>query len=294
MKLLRVLAPLMLFAACAVSAANAQIQPNNFGWQCGPTLPTNCPNVLQLQLPTDLPYTLRLHDTGTWWSQLEISPTTISTTYLDAYLDSLAALKAQGQQHFVVFTFSHVPCWAVNLQTCPNNQPPLDLRANGSPHFHQFVQALAGYCTAKGNCVKDYIQAYEMWNEWNLYTPSQGYVYWSGTVGQLYDMLAPEAKYLKTLTPTPIIVMPSTTPVSTTYQADFQTWLGLENSNGKISDWVNWHLYLTNPGTSGPATVTPEAQWAAYGANFLSIQGSNGWSGVPFVDSETNFSATCD
>jgi hypothetical protein len=289
MKALPMSASLIVAVLWIGCMASAQIEPNNFGWQCGPSKPTNCPNVLppQNQLPSDLPYTLRMHDTQTWWSQLESSngvydPNLVK--YLDGYIDSIAALEKQGHPHYVIFTFSHVPCWAAGLGTgCANTAPPL---SQYSGAFTSFVEWLAMHQTVGGNIVGQYVQAYEMWNEWNGYsTQNNAYTYWSGTAQELYNMLQPAAAYLKTLKPQPAIIMPSTTPLAkVSYETDFTTWLGLDN----FSNVVNWHLYLSNPG-SGPPSVTPEAQWANYGQTFLNLQNASSWKGMPFVDSETNF-----
>lgn len=285
MKALSMFASLIVIVLWIGSMASAQVAPNSFGWQCGPSKNTNCPNVRapQNQLPSDLPYTLRMHDTQTWWSQLETSNNGYdlnAIAYLDGYIDSIAKLESQGQPHYVIFTFSHVPCWASGSGTgCPNTAPPTD-----NTYFLSFVEWLATHRTAGGNIVGQYVQAYEMWNEWNGYSTKNGYTYWSGTPKQLHDMLQPAAAYLKTLIPRPVIIMPSTTPLAQlNYQTDFTTWLGLDD----FSDVVNWHLYLSNLG-SGPASNTPEVQWA-YGQTFLNLQNGTSWAGKPFVDSETNF-----
>jgi hypothetical protein len=95
--------------------------------------------------------------------------------------------------------------------------------------------------------------------------------------------------------------MPSATPDSDSglgYQCDFQNWLAYEDANGYISDWIDWHVYLTKNATS---TYSPETQWSNYNANFLSIQAggagsgcsgatpSSHWKTVPWANTETNF-----
>jgi hypothetical protein len=132
--------------------------------------------------------------------------------------------------------------------------------------------------------VKDLIHYYEMWNEWDLQ------FHWTGTMAQVYQMLAPAVTIIKNNDPNAIIMTPSTTPASDTglgYQADFQNWLNYENAHGRISDWVAWHNYLTATDTT---TNTPEDQWTKFNVNFLSIQAiTTGWINTPWANTETNF-----
>jgi hypothetical protein len=295
--------PIALFALTLCYSATAQttVSQNNFGWQCGPSSATNCQN----GLPTDLPYTLRLHDSGTYWSL--IAPTAQSTAssppctnpqapcnwaYLDFYLDALAAT---GQPHFVIQTFVNVPCWASSQNPCENSGVPSDLSpTGGSTFFNDFVAAFVAHCSANNNCVRNLIQGYELWNEWNLQTADGTGVYWDASALDLYEMVRPAAIYIKEYyaakgLPTPTIIMPSTTAAASTYQNDLKTWLLLENHYTRISDWANWHLYMTCLPCSQYVSNTPEYQWENYGINLLATKNANGWSSVPWVDSETNF-----
>jgi len=274
------------------------VSPANFGMQCGIETPTegqqNCKGSGSAPIlwPTTQaqPGFLRLHDADTYWAQLNPSSGTYSWTNLDNWLDLIAAHEpiAVGQ----VFTWT--PCWDSASGTCgiDSNAPtgtngiPSDLTASGSPTFNAFVTAFVQHCSAAGNCVANEIKYYEMWNEWDIT------YHWTGTMAQLYEMLAPAAAIIRQNVPGAVILTPSATPESTTYQADFQNWLNYENANGRISDWAAWHVYLTNTDTT---INTPEVQWADYGANFLSIQQATpGWRATPWADTETNFNGSTE
>jgi hypothetical protein len=292
------------------------IQATNFGVQCGIGVPIygqiNCYGngtilwpATQAQQPQPTIGLLRLHDAGTYWSDLNPSSGTYDFTNLDAWLDVIA----QHEPVAVSQVFTWVPCWD-STGTCGvepvaktgSNGIPIDLTTNGSPAFNDFVTAFVQHCSPAGNCVKNIIQYYEMWNEWNL--P----IHWTNcgsTMAQcaqaLYQMLAPAAQIIKANVPNAVIFTPSTTPESSTYQCDFLTWLDLENTSGRISDWVTWHVYLTTP--SGSSTNLPETQWSNYNQNFLNIQAGGSapgcsepattqWASIPWANTETNFSGS--
>jgi hypothetical protein len=240
------------------------------------------------------PGLLRLHDAGTHWPELNPSSGAYNWPVLDAWLDTIA----QHQPLVVIQVFTWVPCWIPNTSPCtapltePNgtSTPPGDLTASGSPSFNAFVTAFTQHCSPAGNCVSQYIKYYEMWNEWDLS------YHWTGTMQQVYQMVAPAVSIIRTNVPSAVILTPSTTPDSDTglgYQADFQNWLNYENANGKISDWIAWHVYLTDPNNTQTGTLTPENQWSNYITNYLSIQQStSGWASVPWANTETNFNGS--
>jgi hypothetical protein len=133
--------------------------------------------------------------------------------------------------------------------------------------------------------VKDFIKYYEMWNEWDLQ------FHWTGTMTQVYQMVAPAVSIIRANVPNAVILMPSTTPDSDTglgYLTDFQNWLTYEDAHPPhISDWVDWHVYLT---TSATTINSPEDQWSKYNANYLSAQSLfPNWINAPWADTETNF-----
>ena len=273
---------------------STSVQSSSFGMQCGIGTPIagqiNCKGTTEAA-PIVWPATqaqpglLRLHDSGTYWAQLNTAAATYSWTALDDWLDLIASHEPVNVSQ--VFTWT--PCWDSTTGTCGidpsaptgTNGYPGDLVASGSPSFNAFVTAFVEHCSPHGNCVANEIKYYEMWNEWDIS------FHWTGSMQQLYQMVAPAAAIIRANVPGAVLFTPSATPDSNTYQSDLSNWLAYENANGKISDWVAWHVYLTN----GTTTInTPEVQWATYNQNLIAAQQSvAGWSNVPWVDSETNF-----
>jgi hypothetical protein len=266
----------------------------NFGMQCG--IGTQGPNCAGFVLPATQaqPGCIRLHDAGTFWAVLNPAQGVYDWSTLDGWLD----LVGQHEPRCMIETFTAVPCWAAPSGACAvlpiyptgTNAPPSDLTPSGSAAFNNFVTAFVNHCSPAGYCVKDLIKFYDMWNEWDLS------VHWTGTMAQVYQMVAPAAKYIKANVPSSFILMPSTTPDSDTglgYEQDFQNWLNYENTNGHISDWITWHVYLSS-GVSG-VTRTPEDQWGTFNTNYLNIQQADPkWANKPWANTETNFSASTD
>jgi len=280
-----------------VALPTGSIALSNFGFQCGPGDPADCQGASKgvITWPTTQaqPGLLRLHDAGTQWANMDQGGGNYSWSNLDQWLDLIAA----HQPVEVAQVFTWVPCWAAPSPctappTAPSgtSTPPGDLtQAGGSPSFKAFVSAFTTHCNANNHCVKDLIRYYEMWNEWDLS------FHWTGTMQQVFWMVAPASTIIRTNVPNAVILMPSSTPDSPTGgTTDLQNWLSLEDANlinGKhMSDWVNWHVYLTKGANSATQTVTPEDQWTNYNANFLSVQASNpNWQNAPWANTETNF-----
>jgi hypothetical protein len=283
----------------ASAAANAEqakpghsVSTTNFGFQCGIGDTEDCEGASldSVVWPTTKaqPGLLRLHDAGTHWASIDQGNGVYNWIVLDQWLD----LIAEHQPVKVIQTFAWVPCYLVGPTQCSapptapsgTNVPPGDLTASGSPAFNAFVTAFVQHCSLKGNCVKNLIRGWEMWNEWDIN------FHWTGTMAQVYQMIAPAVAIIRANVPNAIILTPSATPDSDTglgYQADFQNWLNYENEHGRISDWVDWHVYLTLTATT---TNIPEVQWAKYNVNYLAIQASTaGWETTPWMDTETNF-----
>jgi hypothetical protein len=232
------------------------------------------------------PGALRLHDVGTSWSDLSTGSGTYDWTKLEAWLDVIA----QHRPLAVIQVFSWVPCWdapsceAPHVAPTGTNAPPKDLTSTGSKAFNDFVTQFVQHCSPAGNCAGEcptgkvcastnLIRFYEMWNEWNTT------VRWSGTMNQMYEMLAPAVKIIRANVTNAVILTPSTTSGNTT---TFQSWLNLETTNGRISDRVVWHEYLNDD--------TPEDMWAKYGSVYVSTQAAlPAWKNVPWADTETNF-----
>ena len=268
------------------------LYPTNFGFQCGIGDTHDCQGNGwdQIIWPNTAaqPGMLRLHDAGTQWANVDEGNGVYNWVPLDNWLD----LIAQHQPVKVAQVFTWVPCYLVGPNECSapptapkgTNVPPHDLTAAGSPSFNNFVTQFVQHCSPNGNCVKHLIRGYEMWNEWDLK------FHWTGSMEQLYQMVKPAVAIIRANVPNAVILTPSATPYSDTglgYQTDFQNWLNYENANGRISDWIAWHVYLTN---TNYTTRTPEDQWNKYVVNFLNIQNSTaGWQTTPWANTETNF-----
>ena len=287
-----------------------QISGTNFGFQCGVSDTENCKGsgnfIAWPSVPT--PGLIRLHASGTYWSFLEPSNGTFNWSPLDAWLDTIAAHQPMA----VAYQFWLTPCWDATTCTAPDvdatgtSYPPSDLVPSGSPSLNTFVTAFVGHCSAAGNCVKDLIKYYQMYNEWDM--PAE----WSGTLTQLYQMITPAVAIIRANVPNAIVLMPQTTPADPHYACNFLAELNTDATagpaGGRLSDWVDFHLYLT---ASLSSTNTPEQQWQNYVQNgstgFLDLMrgatdsscspgpaSAPGWSNVPWVNSETNFNGSAD
>ncbi len=107
------------------------------------------------------------------------------------------------------------------------------------------MTALVNHCSAEGNCVSNLIKYYELWNEAN------SSAYWSGTVSQLYQMMAPAVAIIKANVSGAQIL---STPISNAsgYQSWACSWLSQEVTNGILSNIYAFHTYLSDviPGDS--------------------------------------------
>ena len=281
------------------------ISADHFGMQCGPGESTDCPIVSGVVTwPNSIatPKVFRIHDSGQGWSSIEptcaaysgslcISPNYNWSTF-DAYLDAIANHAEVGMVQML-----SPPCWTqascnVADPVYPNGgtAPPTDLGTGpmgSSPNFNSFITAWVSHVSPNGNSVTSNIKVFQLWNEWDLCQ------HWTGTAAQLYSLLAYPAWILRANIPGIIITTPSEqyegTNCQDSYSADLATWLNLENTNGRISDVVDWHGYLT---LTNSTTNIPETQWATYQSNYLSAQAAiAGWNSAPFFNSETNFDA---
>ena len=295
-----------------VTLPTGSIALSNFGFQCGPGDAADCEGsgkgVIAWPTSQAQPGLLRLHDAGTQWANMDQGNGIYNWTNLDQWLDLIAA----HQPVEVSQVFTWVPCWLAqptNLAGCQaaapptapsgSNIPPPDLGTGpqgSSIAFNNFVSAFVSHCNPNNHCVKDLIRYYEMWNEWDLS------FHWTGSMADVYNLVAyPAVSIIKQTVPNAVILMPSSTPDSDTgltYQCDFQNWLSYEDNHGYISDWIDWHVYLT---AGDNATNSPEDQWSKYNANFLSIQAggvvsgclggtpSSRWKNIPWANTETNF-----
>jgi len=271
-----------------VPLAMGSITASNSGFQCG-LASGNCPHETWPTTQAQ-PGLFRMHDVGTAWANLSTGPGAYDWTTLDGWLDSIA----QHQPLEVIYVFAWVPCWdapspceAPTVAANGTNGPPADLTTAGSPSFQDFVTQLLQHCSPAGNCVKDLIKYYEMWNEWDGVENGVRFR-WGGTMNQLYQMLAPAVSIIRSNVTGAVILTPSTFPGGKLYgpvPADLTAWLNNETANGnrRISDWVVWHDYL--------AGNTPEFEWTQGTAiKFLNAQTSlSEWATTPWANTETNF-----
>jgi hypothetical protein len=222
------------------------------------------------------PGTVRLWQAGTEWAFLHTGQNSFDWKYLDTWLD----LIAEHQPTAVMYTFGLAPCW-ISTASCDLKGwglghnfaagPPKDLTANGSPAFQDFVTALVQHCSPAGNCVKDYIKYWEMWNEANLTG------FWNGTPAQLYDMFKPAIAIIRNTVPGAVISTPPVVSGDTTWMA---SWMNLENTNGRLSDYYGIHIYLESD--------TPEQRLGML-KKMLDTKNANGWTTTPWMDTETNY-----
>jgi len=270
-----VLAALAALSAAAATPEKNSIPPitqSSFGFQCGTGKLTNCPNETW---PTTIaqPGMIRLWDSQVQWHLLNPSAGVYNWKILDGYLDAIAA----HQPRSAMYTFGYTPCWATKGK-CERDWgspfPPDDLTPSGSPSFDTFVIALLGHCSAGGHCVKDTIKYWELWNEANA--PN----YWSGTVPQLYQLMAPAVALVRSKVAGAFILTPPASRGDTDWMRD---WLNQENKNGRLSDIFSFHLYLQNN--------LPEPRFGTVKQMIDLKNSTSGWSDTPWMNSETNFDA---
>jgi hypothetical protein len=292
----RVLLSILLLAGMAWGQSGT-LSSAAFGMQCGPGKPTNCP--IPITLPTE-PGTLRLWDSEVEWSAINTANGTYNFATLNDYLYAIASDSSLKN---VIYTFGWVPCWdAVSCSDPSQNRtstPPEDLGTGtcgtggtGSCTFDAFVQALTTYCAPptsqfpNGVCFASVVKYFELWNEAN----STGF--WNGTASQLYHMVAPAVGIIKKNVSGAKFLTPSATPTGgEAWMAD--SWLPEEVSNGVLSNFYNFHVYLD--------TDTPETRWEDVvqqnitgGGHGLLYPNYNttGWTPLPWLVSETNFIPT--
>jgi len=259
----------------ALPMGSHPIEPTNWSFDCV-YWNDGCGLNGQWIATTSQPGTVRLWQSGTEWAMLNNGVNSYDWRYLDTWLD----LIAEHQPTAVIYTFGLVPCW-ISSASCDNQGwgnghnfsagPPNDLTPSGSPAFEDFVKALVQHCSPAGHCVKDYIKYWEMWNEGNLTG------FWTGTATQLYDMFKPVIPIIRSNVPGAVI---STPPVCGGDAAWMASWLELENTNGRLSDYYGIHIYLEED--------TPEQRLGML-QKMLDLKNSNGWTETPWMNTETNY-----
>jgi hypothetical protein len=246
------------------------LTPSSFGFQCGTVKPTNCPNETW---PTTVaqPGMIRLWDSQVQWHSLNSGRGAYNWKTLDGYLDAIAA----HQPRDAMYTFGYTPCWDTRGQ-CKiargSASPPDDLTASGSPSFNTFVTALVNHCSPAGHCVKDTIKYWEMWNEPNAEP------FWTGTVPQLYELMAPAIPIIRSKVPGALVLTPPVMRADTSWM---QKWLNEENTRGRLSDIFSFHLYLLSD--------TPETRFGLIKRMVDMKNKTTDWNNTPWINSETGF-----
>ncbi len=281
-----------------IAFTQTKVEPTSFGFQCGPGyLPNanNCTNARGTQTPTwptsiAQPGSLRLWDSKVSWSQLMTSFSDGVATYswgqLDGYLDVIAL----HQPLSVNYVFGCVPGFIASgpIGTTPGScgsngsaSPPTDLGPGGSAAFTQFVTDLLNHCSPSGNCVKDLVSGYELWNEANQ--SSGPGVRWTGTQLQLYQLVAPAVAIINLKVKNARILTPSITsgPAGSLPVRWMQEWLNTEVANGIISNQYNIHQYLNNN--------APENVSRIWSGSIAPNNTTPGWTPVPWIMGETSW-----
>jgi hypothetical protein len=257
----------------AVPMRSHPLEPTSFGFQCvnGSSCGSNGSWITSITQPG----TVRLWDAGTPWAILQKSSNTYNWSNLDTWLDMIAAHQPMA----VIYTFGHVPCFiasvACNVKSTSSKYwstaVPKDLNTSGSATFNNFVTALTKHCSAKGNCVRTYIKYFELWNEPNLS------YFWTGTQAQLYNMVKPAVAIIRSNVAGAVISTPAICGGDKPYMT---SWLNLENSKGRLSDYYSIHSYLS--------TYEPEARMDII-AKMVQVKNDAGWTRTPWMNTETNF-----
>ena len=271
------------------------IQPSFFGFQCG-TGSGSCPGE---SWPNSIaqPGTLRLWDAGVDWNDVETSVGQYNFSTLDGWLDTIAAQNKASVWAVpvnVIYTFGFVACVEASSTSGETPKgciyPPNDFSNSlaGSQSFNNFATALVQHCSPAGNCVKDLIKNYEMWNEPNNST------FWHDTSAtgelEIYRMVYPAVKIIRDNVPNAVIMTMAST-VDNQYTAQ---WLQYENqyppaAGGTLSDEVVWHQYL-NVSTSEVAPDDP-SNLSRFSGMLSAIRAVPGWASKPWRITETGFQA---
>jgi hypothetical protein len=310
----------LLLSLAAIAWGQTQIiTASDFGMQCGSTSITgitNCAPVSgAITLPTQ-PGMLRLWDSGVSWADIQPTSATAAPQWgtLNEYLQ---AIGTDPTHPSVIYTFGHVPCWAVaSCSSVPWTPiPPDDLFTSCSPicsksaDFDAFVQLLTSYCytnptTSQTYCVKDLIKYYELWNE------ADTSIFWdpptiTGLTSSdiLYDMVSPEASVITTNVTGAQLLTPSITGNGESWMVD---WVCSEGTNTLISSYYDIHQYMYL-GTSSAMTITPEAAYQKVVPGTSGSPGTlypnynptptggcpngktNHWAALPWMLTETNW-----
>jgi hypothetical protein len=289
------------------AGAQTIITADSFGFQCSTV---SCPSTgTQYTWPDTQaqPGVLRLWDSSTQWDVLNptgsCSGTTCTSgsysfTTIDKWLDTIAAQWTAGNQVQVIYTFGWVPYWVAptSPSTCQQTTspypgrgsqcPPLDLTSSGSPTFNAFVTALVAHCSSAGNCVSKYIKYWELWNEPDVSTDVGT---WTGTVLQMYQMLAPIPAIINGAISGATMIGPTISDNASTSVTWMNTYLGYEISSGVLSNIYGFHIYLQNKTPETAITASNGGTNNGTLAQIAPNESTTGWTPQPMWLTETSF-----
>jgi fibronectin type 3 domain-containing protein len=193
---------------------------------------------------------VRLWDTNTSWSQIEISSGTYTWSELDTWLRSVSS---HGKD--AMYTFGRVPTWASMRpgEACPYlvedpgcAAPPADVDS-GDNMWKAFVTALVKHSLSSPEL---HIAYYEMWNEPDLKRN------WTGTPAQLVTMAKDAYAIIHALDPKAKLVGPGASTANqygVHYLPDYYAAGG-----ANAQDIVGLHAYLYDGSSfaTSPAGIT--------------------------------------
>jgi len=165
---------------------------------------------------------LRLWDSKTGWEPLEQNRGTYYWKTLD---DAVAYAEAKGKQ--VLYVFGDTPGWAGPSPSAP----PTDIE-----EFKRFASAVM-------NRYGNRIDAYEVWNEPNLYNPV------SNKVADLLQMTKFVYDTVKRVSPSSLVLTPSTTMRTDTVTSSFYS--QYLSQLGKLGWPIDGYAFHTYPRAAG-------------------------------------------
>jgi polysaccharide biosynthesis protein PslG len=180
---------------------------------------------------------IRLWDTGTHWSQINIGPGQYDWSVVDGWMQA-----ANTHQVGVLFTLGMTPQWA---SSDPNNPdcnggpgqcaPPEDVNPDGSgtdQHWKDFVTALVQH-------VGPQVSFYEIWNEANNQR------FWSGTNQQLIRMAKDAQTIIHNANPAARVLNAGTAAQHDQYGMDW--WNSYAAAGGlQYADVISFHGCVQN------------------------------------------------
>ena len=202
--------------------------------------------------------TIRSHDAGLRWNQIETSAGVFSWAAMDSWVNTHYA--AGRDLVFVLFgTPSFYSARSSEIGAYGAGSPGIQAEPSDMTKWDAFCTAVATRYISK-------IKYYEVWNEPNLgnngTTTSGSSFFFSGTFAKLSEMVRRANQAIKAVDPTAKILSPAvqgwaaTSGTSDTYFTGMMS--ASDGATGTMKDWIDIvavHLYLPSPNK----TATKEA-----------------------------------